>query len=202
MLKSKIRATIGNKGDIIGWPDGKEVVGSIALAAKHSLIRAIPYIMPLEDSSSSLYRFVLEHGNFGIHHTSIAIDANLDPQVTSLYDWQEACIVPALLSDPEVRVIPIDLIAGDLGEACITRAPAISTATDREEYTAWAEHYFQVRGFYPFFNDPDLPVVIFSNFMHKRQTTRRLSKQGKMLVICGSHCAVGTSAEPKHFSDP
>jgi len=32
---------------------------------------------------------------------SITIDANGQPFVTSLYDWETGCIVPAILSDPE-----------------------------------------------------------------------------------------------------
>lgn len=34
VLEEKIKATIGNEGDMIGWPSDKESVGPIAFAAK------------------------------------------------------------------------------------------------------------------------------------------------------------------------
>ncbi|KAF1348661.1 hypothetical protein BDV97DRAFT_377450 [Delphinella strobiligena] len=141
VLEAKINATIRTEGDMIGWEDDKEVVGSTALAAKQSLLRAIPYIMPLETPDVPLYRFVLEHGDFGIHNTSITIDADDEPLVTSLYDWETACIVPALLSDPLVAAGPVDLITNEDGEASVTRIPKNATATDLDAYAAWAQHY-------------------------------------------------------------
>lgn len=60
--------------------------------------------MPKESTEFPLYRLVLEHGDFGIHNTSISRDADGDPLVTSLYDWETACIVPVLLSDPLVAL--------------------------------------------------------------------------------------------------
>ena len=70
---------------MIGWEDDNNTVGPIAGAAKQSLLHLIPHIMPV-DSDGSLYRLVLEHGDFGIHNMSIMIDANGQPLVTSLYD--------------------------------------------------------------------------------------------------------------------
>jgi hypothetical protein len=74
LLQDKIRATIKNQGDIIGWEDDEETAGSIALAAKESLLKAIPYITPPDASTSvtSLYRLVLEHGDFGIHNLQLS----------------------------------------------------------------------------------------------------------------------------------
>ncbi|KAI0436238.1 3-hydroxybutyryl-CoA dehydratase [Xylaria telfairii] len=143
VLEEKIRATIRNQGDMIGWEDDEETVGPIALAAKESLLRAIPHITPPESSNrgTSLYRLVLEHGDFGIHNTSITQDASGEPLVTSLYDWETACIVPALLSDPLVAVLPVDLIADEAGGPSITRLPEAPTLADLETYAAWAKHY-------------------------------------------------------------
>ncbi|KAL8781353.1 MAG: hypothetical protein Q9213_006042 [Squamulea squamosa] len=132
VLKSKIEATIRNEGDMIGWEDDQETVGPIHLAAKQSLLRVIPHIM--SEESADLYRLVLEHGDFGIHNASITTNVNGGPLVTSLYDWETACIVPALLSDPLVAVYPIDLIAGEAGEPCVTRIPQTLTATNLETY--------------------------------------------------------------------
>ncbi|KAL8726661.1 MAG: hypothetical protein Q9166_006583, partial [cf. Caloplaca sp. 2 TL-2023] len=144
VLQSKVQATIQNEGDMIGWEDDEETVGPVALAAKQSLLRAIPLIMPKESTETSLYRLVLEHGDFGIHNTSIARDANGDPLVTSLYDWETACIAPALLSDPLVAAGPVDLITGEDGEPCVTRIPKNPTAIDLETYAVWARHYIKV----------------------------------------------------------
>ncbi|KAI1130650.1 3-hydroxybutyryl-CoA dehydratase [Nemania abortiva] len=143
MLEEKIKATIRDSGDMIGWEDDEETVGPVALAAKESLLRAIPHITPQEpsDPRTSLYRLVLEHGDFGIHNTSITKDANGEPLVTSLYDWETACIVLALLSDPLVAVNLVDLITDEAGGPSITRVPKASTLADLETYAGWAKHY-------------------------------------------------------------
>jgi hypothetical protein len=145
VLQSKIEATIGNEGDMIGWEDDNETVGPIALSAKRSLLRAIPHILPL-GNEESLYRLVLEHGDFGIHNTSITTDVNGAPLVISLYDWETTCIVPALLSDPLVAAGPVDLITDSNAEPAVTRIPKEVTATELESYAAWARHYTKVHG--------------------------------------------------------
>jgi hypothetical protein len=71
--ESKVEATIRNEGDMIGWEDDEETVGPVALAAKQSLLKAIPHLLP-QDNFEVLYRLVLEHGDFGIHNTSIIIE--------------------------------------------------------------------------------------------------------------------------------
>ncbi|KAK3987618.1 hypothetical protein QBC44DRAFT_270819 [Cladorrhinum sp. PSN332] len=146
VLESKIKATIQNEGDMIGWEDDNETVGPVALAAKQSLLRAIPYILPVDTATvpgESLYRLVLEHGDFGIHNTTVAADADGKPQVTSLYDWETSCIWPALLSDPLVAAGPVDLIVGEYGQPAVTRLPEGATQADLDTYAAWARHYIQ-----------------------------------------------------------
>ncbi|KAI4227986.1 MAG: hypothetical protein L6R36_001997 [Xanthoria steineri] len=66
-----------------------------------------------------------------------------NPLVTSLYDWETACIVPALLSDPLVAAGPVDLITGEDGEPCVTQIPTNPTAIDLETYAIWARHYIK-----------------------------------------------------------
>jgi hypothetical protein len=73
---------------MLGWEDDNNTVGPIAAAAKQSLLRLIPHIMPTDNDENSLYRLVLEHGDFGIHNMSITMDDNGLPFVTSLYDWE------------------------------------------------------------------------------------------------------------------
>lgn len=130
---------------MIGWEDDNNTVGPIAAAAKQSLLRLIPHIMPADGDQNSLYRLVLDHGDFGIHNMSIAVDANDQPLVTSLYDWETGCIVPAILSDPLIAVVAVDLVADK--DAAPSTAPASDDATpeDRAQYDIWARQYFKVR---------------------------------------------------------
>ncbi len=141
---SKIEATIRNIGDMIGWESDNVTVGPIAAAAKQSLLRLIPHIMPRDSDQTSLYRLVLEHGDFGIHNMSITRDINGQPLVTSLYDWETGCIVPAILSDP-LMAVTVDLVVDDDGAPLFIRVPNDATPDDRVEYMTWAREYFMVR---------------------------------------------------------
>ena len=72
---------------MIGWEDDHNTVGPVALKAKQSLLHLIPYMLPADaDEEASLYRLVLDHGDFGIHNMSITVDATGRPCITSLYD--------------------------------------------------------------------------------------------------------------------
>ncbi|KAK4195279.1 hypothetical protein QBC40DRAFT_289296 [Triangularia verruculosa] len=141
VLEYKIKATIQNEGDMIGWESDEETVGPLALAAKQSLLRAIPYLLPLDTPKPSLYRLVLEHGDFGIHNTTIMKQAGGEPLVTSLFDWETACIWPALLSDPLVAAGPVDLVVDEDGGPSVTRLPSDPAPADLETYATWAKHY-------------------------------------------------------------
>lgn len=179
ILEEKIRATIKNQGEMIGWEDDNETVGPIALAAKESLLRAIPYMTPSESSiSTSLYRLVLEHGDFEIHNTTTTKDRNGEPLVTSLYDWETACIVPALSSDPLVAVSPIDLIADEVGQPSFTRIPKASRPTDLETYAAWAQHYIEVRVLAG--SKSDLQLTSFSLLEALQRSTRLQGRHSKV----------------------
>jgi hypothetical protein len=105
VLATKIEETIRNPGDMIGWEDDEETVGPVASPAKQSLLGALPSILPPEVAGVRLYLHVLEHGDYGIHNTSISTLPDGSPLVTSLFDWETACIAPALLADPLVAVI-------------------------------------------------------------------------------------------------
>ncbi|KAM3463499.1 hypothetical protein MY5147_009653 [Beauveria neobassiana] len=141
LFTAKIEATIRNEGDMIGWEDDDNTVGPVAAAAKQSLLRLIPHMMPAD--SASLYRLVLDHGDFGIHNMSITIDAGGKPLVTSLYDWETGCIMPAILSDP-LMAVSVDLVADKNGRPSITRVPSDGNAGERVEYMECATHYFEV----------------------------------------------------------
>lgn len=142
LLTSKVEATIRNIGDMIGWEDDNNTVGPITVAAKQSLLRLIPHIVPL-DSDEALYRLVLDHGDFGIHNMSITVDANGLPLVTSLYDWETGSIVPAILSDPSMAV-SVDLVTKEKAAPSITRVSDDNTPDELAQYMTWATHYFEV----------------------------------------------------------
>ena len=90
---------------MIRWKSDNVTVDPIAAAAKQSLLRLISHIMPADNDQTSLYCLVLDHRDFGIHNMSISVDVNGQPLVTSLYDWETGCIVPAILSDPAMAVV-------------------------------------------------------------------------------------------------
>lgn len=201
VFESKIKATIKNEGDMIGWDSDEETVGPIAFAAKQSLLCAIPHIMPLESTEVSLYRLVLEHGDFGIHNTTITKDVNGEPLVTSLYDWETGCIVPALLSDTNVAAGPVDLITDEEGGPCVTRIPKDSTSMELETYALWARNYIKVRC------HVKMELVETANrrdfsrsFTVKRLTMRLPSELGKTYATCGLHYETGVVVIQKNSS--
>ncbi|OBT73570.1 hypothetical protein VF21_07633 [Pseudogymnoascus sp. 05NY08] len=148
IFTSKIEATIGKIDDMIGWEPDDVTVGPIAAAAKQSLLSLIPHILPTEDKESGdgplLYRLVLEHGDFGFHNMSIAVEANGQPLVTSLYDWETGCIVPAILSDPSMAVSPVDLVFDENANPSFNDEPDDTTVEEGQNYTAWATEYSKV----------------------------------------------------------
>ena len=75
---------------------------------------------------------------------TISEKGNGEPLITSLYDWETGCIVPALLSDPLVAV-EVDLITDEWAEPCITRIPKKVSSKDLESYAEYARHYIKVR---------------------------------------------------------
>lgn len=161
VMESKIHATIRDEGDMIGWESDNETVGPVALAAKRSLLRALPQTMPLENADQSLYRLVLEHGDFGIHNTLIKTDANGEPLVTSLYDWETGCFVPAILSDPLVAAGPVDLITDETAGPSITRIPEGATPSGLETYAILARHYIKVCSSLPSFEAIRVRQIIY-----------------------------------------
>ncbi|KAI9674959.1 MAG: hypothetical protein M1817_001365 [Caeruleum heppii] len=142
LFTSKIEATIKNVGDMIGWEDDHNTVGPVAAAAKQSLLHLIPHIMPTGDDENLLYRFVLDHGDFGVHNISITMDANNQPLATSLYDWETGYIVPAILSDP-LMAVTVDLVADEDAAPALTRLPRIVTADELEQMATWPRLYLE-----------------------------------------------------------
>ncbi|GAP91040.1 putative 3-hydroxybutyryl- dehydratase [Rosellinia necatrix] len=99
--------------------------------------------MPADGDQTSLYRLVLDHGDFGIHNMSITMDANGQPLVTSLYDWETGCIVLAILSDP-LMAVTVDLVTNEEAAPSIIRVPDDTTPSDHAQYMTCARQYFEV----------------------------------------------------------
>lgn len=128
---------------MIGWESDNEIVGPIAAAAKQSILRLIPYILPADGDQTPLYRLVLEHGDFGIHNMSITKGAKGELVVTSLYDWETGCIWPAILSDP-LMAVSVDLVVDENAAPSVIRMPKNATSDSHAEYMTWALQYTKV----------------------------------------------------------
>lgn len=127
MLKAKVEGLIGDIGESIGWAMDNQVVGPRAFAAKQSLLRLIPLILPAEgDNDEVLYRFVLQHDDFGVHNMSVYVDEQTrDLRLNSVYDWETGCIVPAILSEIEFLIYGRDfkLLVNEKGEPSVEYTP-------------------------------------------------------------------------------
>ncbi|KAK5996713.1 hypothetical protein PT974_02053 [Cladobotryum mycophilum] len=146
LITSKIEATVGDIGDSIGQDHGMAgPIAAAAKAAKESLMRFVPHMLPTDVNQSSLYRLVLEHGDFGIHNMTVTIAENSNqPLVTSLYDWERGCIVPAILSDPMMAMPVNSVIDEDSFEPYMTQALPNTTPSDPQEFSTLTKEYFRV----------------------------------------------------------
>ena len=188
LLTSKVKATIGELGTMIGWEDDNEVVGPIALAAKSSLLRLIPHILPVDDEDNNLYRFKIEHGDFGVHNMSIELQGEI-PQITSLYDWEVAHIVPAILSNPQMAVT-VDLDVNGEAVPIVTRLDEDETEEDLKEYQSWSNYYYKVTIANPF-RKSELTCDLDRYSSIKPLSTKKQSRLGKMHDISGSSLKPG-----------
>jgi hypothetical protein len=140
LLSAKVEEVIKNEGDPIGWESDHNFAGPIAVAAKRSLLQLIPLILPPDDEHICLYRLVLEHDDYGIHNMTIASSI---PKVTSLYDWETAHVVPAILSDPEVAVSPVDLGVDLNGAPLVSPEEEDANEQEKNEHSRWARLYIR-----------------------------------------------------------
>ena len=131
---------------MIGWESDHEVVGPRAFAAKASLLRFIPHMLPPNDENVKPYRLVLDHLDFGYHNMTMARDEDGMPEITSVFDWETGCIVPALLSNP-MMITRVDLILDEAGKPTMTRISKDNTAEEIAEFKTWVTHYFEVSDF-------------------------------------------------------
>ncbi|PNY29795.1 Uncharacterized protein TCAP_00295, partial [Tolypocladium capitatum] len=114
-------------------------------AARDSLLRLVPRVLPRMRKGldeATLYHFVLDHGDFGIHNMTVAKDAQDNPYISSVYDWEAGAIVPALFSEPKM-VVTADLVVDEDGEPSVSRWGDGDGMQKMAEYVAWSREYYK-----------------------------------------------------------
>lgn len=66
-----------------------------------------------------------------------------DYTVTSVFDWETGCIVPALLSDP-LMAVEVDPVTNEDAAPSIIRVSEKATPNERVNYMKWATQYMDV----------------------------------------------------------
>ncbi|KAK0733205.1 hypothetical protein B0T26DRAFT_808050 [Lasiosphaeria miniovina] len=145
VLAAMVEVTIGSERDMIGWESDNDTVGPKLIKAKQAVLSLIPHILPdCPDKERLCYRPVLEHGDFGIYNMCVAVDEpGGEARITSLFDWETGCTVPAHLADPEMTVL-VDLTADEKGHPTITRVEDDATQEYPHEYMGHARQYLRV----------------------------------------------------------
>ncbi|KAF4441810.1 3-hydroxybutyryl- dehydratase [Fusarium albosuccineum] len=143
-FKAKVETMIKNEGDIIGWPEDKETVGPRALAAKKSLLQLIPLILP-EGDEAVLYRPVLQHDDFGIHNMLNLVTESDQTRITSVFDWETGCIVPAVMSEITFMIVGCDLITDENGEPSVyVRSELAGRPEERAKNSAYSAAFLMM----------------------------------------------------------
>ena len=127
------------------------------------------------------------------------MDANGQPLVTSLYDWETGCIVPAILSDP-LMAVTVDLVTDEKAAPSITRVPDDATPSDHAQYMTWARQYFEVRPF-QYRLSQRREVTSFHRFSStSRPITGAQYRQGKTRATFGLRCENGEVTSRRDIS--
>lgn len=151
LLEAKIEATIGVRIHSIDAEKGHLVKNPVLEAAQRALLRLVPRVLPKSArglGESDLYRFVLDHGDFGMHNMTIDKDEQGQPRLTSVYDWEGGRIVPAILSESKM-VTTVDLFINRAGEPSIKRWGDGDTPDKMAQYKNWTAEYHKVSRPFP-----------------------------------------------------
>lgn len=119
------------------------VVGPFAAAAKQSLLRLVPFLLPPETRHATFYRLVIDHGDYGMWNMTSTIDEDEKPLITSIFGWDTSTVVPAIFSDLKLSV-EIDLVADHYGNPAVTRLPPDASAAKLAQYKVWSRQYITV----------------------------------------------------------
>lgn len=145
-MRAKIEATVGRRAREIEPLAIYQLMTPSVEMARKNLIRLVPLLLPKSAfglKESAMYRFVLDHGDFGIHNMTVAMDAQGQPRITSVYDWEGGRIVPAILCEPKM-VTTVDLAIDEKGKPNISRWGDGDTPDKMAQYRRWAEEYYKV----------------------------------------------------------
>ena len=74
---------------------------------------------------------------------SITLDANGRPLMRSVYDWEIDCILPAIQSDPLMKV-GFDLVEDNKCDLLITGEVGDATPEDSTEHMRFARVYYKI----------------------------------------------------------
>lgn len=146
-MTAKIEATVGQRARKVDTLAGFHRMVPSLESARKALLQLVPRILPKPTfwlKESTLYRFVLDHGDFGVHNMTIAMDTQGQPKITSVYDWEGGSIVPALLCEPKM-VTTVDLVIDEKGKPNISRWGDGDAPYKMAQYRKWTEEYYKVR---------------------------------------------------------
>ncbi|KAI9902384.1 hypothetical protein N3K66_001736 [Trichothecium roseum] len=150
LLKAEVEVTVGATAAAASTARNLEL--------RDALIKLIPSVVPQPkdaEENDVLYRFALDHGDFGVHNMTVTADPAGLPRVTSVFDWEGGSIVPAILTEPKM-VVTVDLTIGRCGRPSIGRWGDGDTPDKMDEYEHWSEVYYSAL----FQKAPELRVVI------------------------------------------
>lgn len=176
---------------MIGWASDNVVVGPIAFAAKKSLLDFIPVMLPSGSDEPCHYRLVLEHGDYGIHNMSIQRPENESISVSSLFDWENGSIVPALLSEPTLWVKSGAVGVDENGDPKLIGVSKSLTAEEIKTRMAEVQEYITVR----ILGRTSKRWLTLSTRSCIRNVPSTIAQlwPAKMLAISGSHCKIGAA---------
>lgn len=147
LLTARVEAAFTAQGLHESRGKGSESMSPRLRSARESLLRLLPLCVPRPANGlgeHDLYRFVLNHGDFGMHNMTIAKDDAEEPFITAVFDWEGASIVPAMLAEPKM-VITADLVIDNEGHPSIGRWGDGDSPDKMAEYRAWSLEFYHVR---------------------------------------------------------
>lgn len=113
------------------------------------------------------------------HNMSITFDANGRPLGTSVYDDETSCILPAILSDPLMRVA-FDLVEDKNGNPSIAGKVEDAIPEDRAEHVSILQCMFRIQALpfsvYEHIGNYLSPRRLFTN---RHRNTNGQYRQGK-----------------------
>jgi hypothetical protein len=147
LFKTKLETVLRQDGDAFGEASN---LSPAAALAKDLILEVIPRILPqgtgadAKEYEHKLYRFVLEHGDFGIHNMDIFEGRTERPLVTGLHGWNNAHLMPAILADLNVCVQVTLTVDEDVGMPAMTDMPSTLTTEEMIHMAPWPKQYFEV----------------------------------------------------------